>query len=167
MTIIEKSTSPQTLPEISEDIATTKRRGGRLGKIKRTNNSFRPGLSSEAKPTSTVIAKQKTLVFILPTDHDCGAIEEFTHLHLVASKFAESPQIGAVSSIQIRAKNWEIVVNLQVVDGKSDDEVASEAFRILMPTIEAYPQFRTGFSRGRSSKWEFRVGNFVADEGGF
>jgi len=166
MSEVENTAPPEAVREGQEDTS-PKRRGGRPGKIKRTNNSFRPGLSSEAKPTSTVIAKQKTWVFILPTDHDCGAIEEFTHLHLVASKFAESPQIGAVSSIQIRAKNWEIVVNLQVVDGKSDDEVVSEAFRILMPTIDAYPQFRTGFSRGRSSKWEFRVGNFVADEGGF
>lgn len=156
----------QGLPEVPETTAVRKRRGGRPGKIKRTSSSVRPG-SNVAVAAPTAGVKGKTLAFIVPTNHDFGTVDEFTHIHQVATRIAAFPQVGVVTSIQIHAKKWEIVVNLQVPDGKSDDEILSEAFTTLEPTINSSAQLRDGFSVGKPSKWEFRIGTFVADEGGF
>jgi len=139
------------------------RRGVKPSKVKAGPNHFRPG-SSSTKVNLDVLVKEKTLVFLIPGD---GTVEEFQHIYGVASQFATFPLLGEVTSISIQNKRWEITLTLAIPDGMDDDTALSEAFRTLMPTINASPELRNGFRVGTSSKWEFRVGTFVADFGGF
>jgi hypothetical protein len=142
------------------------RRGGREAKVKRGKNSVRPGQLLVADEIAVPV-KIKSLAVLIPSDARYGKLDEYPCIFGIASQLGAFPQIGNVTSISAKEKAWEIVLTLAIPNGIDDDTALSEVFRTLMPTIEASPELRNGFRVGTSSKWEFRVGTFVADSGGF
>lgn len=153
----------QAPPDENKTASSKVRRGGKPAKVKAGPNHFRPG-SSLTEINPAVPVKEKTLVFLIPGD---GTVEEFQHVYGVARQFAAFPLLGEVTSISIQDKHWEITLMLAIPEGMDDDTALSEVFRTLMPTINASPELCNGFRVGTSSKWQFRVGSFIADKGGF
>jgi hypothetical protein len=152
--------APQAGPTVK------RHRRGKIAKLKPGENSFRPGQTPQKVATGAGI-REKTLVFIIPSSDPIGTPEEFGHIHGIATQIAAVPATGEVTSIAIRGMNWEITLSLAIPDEVDDDAGLSEIFRALVPIIEGSHDLRAGYRVGKSSTWEYRVGIFVADTGGF
>ena len=125
-------------------------------KLKRSKDSFRPGKAASA----TVV---KTLNFIIPgtgitNDQERVAVNDLA----VQSSKAAGVEVNAVD---FHDQAWEIVLKLQPVEGEDDDDkLVSDAFRKLDDTINASAVLQKGFQPVAPPRWEFKNGDFVADE---
>ena len=153
-------------PTSSNSPASNKKRGRKMTRVKRSTESIRPG-SAIQRATPAIPEMEKTLVFLIPANQEHGNDNEFRSVHGIANQLAAFHQIGKINSISIHNKTWELALRLVVTDELDDDQTLSQAFTTLMATINASPELCNGFCAGKASKWEYRIGNFVADEGGF
>ncbi|MEF8759193.1 MAG: hypothetical protein V5B36_05560 [Candidatus Accumulibacter sp. UW25] len=151
---------------LPNDPTVKRHRRGKIAKLKPGENSFRPG-QTPPKVAPGAGIREKTLVFIVPSSHPIGTLEEFGHIHGIATQIAEVPNVGEVTSIAIHGMNWEITLSLAIPDDMDDDAGLSNVFRALLPIIDGSHELRNGYRAGKPSRWEYRVGTFVADDGGF
>jgi hypothetical protein len=127
--------------------------------VKRSKDSFRPGKAANK-------ALQKSLKLIIP----CGAgISDDKEMMAVRDLAVQSSKAAGVEvkAVGVRNNSWEIVLNLQPVEGEDDDKLVSDAFRKLDDTINASAVLKDGFLPMAPPRWSFNIGDFVADEGGF
>ena len=127
--------------------------------VKRSKDSFRPGKAANK-------AIPKSLKLIIP----CGAgISDDKEMMAVRDLAVQSSQAAGieVNAVGVRNHAWEIVLNLQPVDGADDDQLLSDTFRKLNATITASAVLKDGFLPMAPPRWSFNIGDFVADEGGF
>jgi hypothetical protein len=104
------------------------------------------------------------MTFIVPVLSKLGTDEEFAALRAAAR---EVPQHSArVSVVGIGVDNGELRLKLRVsnhADG-DDDDLISELFRELQPFYTETSLFQTSSDVPR---WEYLIGDFVADKGTF
>jgi len=149
------SNKPET-PKAEEKKA-TRRQKPKL--VKRSKDSFRPG----SVANETVV---KALKFIIP----CGTgISNDQEMMAVRDLAVQSSQAAGVevNAVGVRDHAWEIVLKLQPVEGEDDDKLVSDAFRKLDDTIKASVVLKDGFQPKAPPRWEFKNGDFVADQGPF
>jgi hypothetical protein len=168
---METITIPQadTTEKQHEDAApalTKVPRNGKLPKIKRSEHSFRPGLSA-VKVTPVSPAKPKELIFYLPAIRPRGSSEEAARVQAIAEQLSTHADVGTVTAFGIRNQTWEITMALVQRNAENEDQFLSEVFRALMPTIEVLADLRNGFCVGKTSSWAYRIGAFVADQDSF
>lgn len=160
----QNNANPAVTPAISTE--DKKRRGGRLAKLKPGANSFRFD-SPVQKPAPIDPTKIKAVYFLMPSKEAFGSKEEAEQVQHIATQIAAHTEIGTVKGFGIRDQTWEISMTLNTHEGINDDQMLSDALRNLYPTVKALPSLRNGFCVGNSSRWEYRIGVFVADTGGF
>jgi hypothetical protein len=128
--------------------------------VKRSKDSFRPGKAANK-------AIPKSLKLIIP----CGAgISDDKEVMAVRDLAVQSSKAAGVevTAVGVRNNAWEIVLNLQPVEGADDDDqLLSDTFRKLDDTINASAVLQDGFLPMAPPRWSFNIGDFVADEGGF
>jgi|ERR1019366_4904173 hypothetical protein len=126
--------------------------------VKRSRDSFRPGSASNK-------AIPKSLNFFFPCGTSITDDKKMISMCDLAAKFSQAAGVE-VTAVGIRNHAYEIVLNLQPVDG-ADDQLLSDTFRKLNATIIASAVLKDGFLPMAPPRWSFNIGDFVADEGGF
>lgn len=128
--------------------------------VKRSRDSFRPGIAAKK-------AIQKSLTLIIPSGNGITDDKEMISVRDLAVTSSKAAGVE-VNVVGMRNHTWEIVLNLQPVEGADDDDkLVSDAFRKLDDTINASAVLKEGFQPMAPPRWEFKIGDFVADEGGF
>lgn len=148
----------------AEAEATKSPRNGKIAKIKRKENSFRPG-SSIAQPAAKPSGLVKRLVFTIPSASSLSSPEEAGEIQRIATSLANHELHGSVTSLSLENATWEIVFTMNTGVTTDEDEFLSDVFRELMPTISSLPGLCNGFRNGAMSSWEYRVGANVLDGG--
>jgi len=143
-------------------------RNGKLPKIKHTANSFRPGKVAPANP-STPAEKPLELHFLMPASGVVGSFEEAGKVQQIVSRLISVEGVGSVTSFGLRSSTWEITLTLSKPASEVEDhnDFLSGVFQKLVPAIKNLPDLESGFSAGKTAKWKYMIGNFVAEEGGY
>lgn len=140
-------------------------RNGKLAKIKRKETSCRPGRSEEsasAKPSGVL----KRLMFKIPSATNLSSPDEAGEVQKIATALNDHHDNGKVASFSFQGGYWEIAFALTSnTIAEDEDEILSEVFRDLMPTINAMPNLCNGFRTGAKPSWEYRVGANLLDHG--
>lgn len=139
---------------------------GKLPKIKRKPDSFRPG-SVTTSDLPLIQEKPLELHFFIPASHSIGSSEEADTVHQMVQTLGSCPRVGSITSYGISNGTWEITMKLSGQNITDHDDFLSDVFREMMPTIHTLPHLCNGYVAGKSSSWEYRIGSFVADKGGF
>lgn len=142
--------------------STKKPRNGKLARIKRSDNSFRPGRPATV-PLSQSSGQPKKLVFTMPATLPLATREEAAEVHSMAVRLSEHTDLGVVSSVTLGNGTWEIAVTLKPGNTNDEDEFLSNIFRQLAPTIESVPKLMTGFRQGAVARWDFYIGKQLLD----
>ena len=150
------SSNTSNTPE-AEKQKTVRRQKPKL--VKRSKDSFRPGKAANK-------AIPKSLKLIIPCGDGISNDKEMMAVRDLAVQSSKAAGVE-VKAVGVRNNAWEIVLNLQPVEGEdNDDKLVSDAFRKLDDTINASAVLK-GFQPMAPARWEFKIGDFVADKGGF
>lgn len=166
METIQTTAPAQTAPVVPEAANGLKMpRNGKLRPIKRKESSFRPGRSEDSASTKPS-GLSKRLLFKVPSATELSTPEEAGEVQKIAMALGNHHEHGKIASFSFQDGFWVIdfalASNTLVED---EDEILSEVFRDLLPTINALPNLCNGFRNGAMSTWQYRVGANVLDHG--
>lgn len=150
--------------DAAPDQSKAPRNGKRPKKIKRTKNSFRPDLSAE-RTTHAIPDKIRILTFYLPSCCASEIGDEHARVGIIAEQLFTHTDFVMFIAFNICNQTWEVNLILVRNYAKNEDHFLSDAFRTLMPTIEALPDLRNGFCVGQTPTWAYSIDEFVVDQG--
>lgn len=162
-----QTTAPvQAAPAIAQAADAPKTpRNGKIAKIKRKETSFRPGRSEEAASAKSS-GLIKRLHFTIPSASELASPEEAGEVQKIAMTLGNHYEHGKIASFSCQDGYWEVVFALASnTIAEDEDEILSDVFRDLMPTIDSLPNLCNGFRSGAVATWEYRVGANVLDQG--
>jgi hypothetical protein len=126
-------------------------------KVKRTEDSFRPG----PKVTTQV---HKALRFFFPTKGGDAMDQEAIRVKALAKELAKAADL-TVDSIVIRDYKFEIVIDLPIVD-VNDDQMLSDTFVLMNDTIVASKLLQEGLHPTERPSYAYTINDFVSEVGG-
>ena len=162
-----QTTAPvQTDPAVAQAADAPKTpRNGKIAKIKRKETSFRPvrsEVSVAIKPSGLI----KRLQFKIPSASELPSTEEAIEVQKIVTALGNHHEHGKITSFSFQDGCWEVVFALASnIIANDEDEILSDVFRDLMPTIDTLPNLCNGFRSGAVATWEYRVGANVLDFG--
>lgn len=139
---------------------------GKLAKIKRSSNSFRPGCPTTVAE-GELRTRTKKLTFSMPATRPLSTAEEAGSVQSIATELAKHTDIGSISSISLIDSSWEITLSLIPADTSDEDEFLSNVFRQLNPTITSQLKLMSGFRNGAAAGWRYQIGAQVLDQDTF